>query len=39
VNMDEELSNLIIYEQAYLASSRMITTTQELYKALTEMLG
>ena len=39
VNMDEELSNLIIYEQAYLASARMITTTQELYKALTDMLG
>jgi len=39
VNMDEELSNLIIYEQAYLAASRMITTTQELYKALIEMLG
>ena len=39
VNMDEELSNLIIYEQAYLAASRMITTTNELYKALTEMLG
>ena len=39
VNMDEELSNLIIYEQAYLAASRMITTTQELYKALVEMLG
>lgn len=39
VNMDEELSNLIIYQQAYLASARMITTTQELYKALTEMLG
>ncbi|MCD6073315.1 MAG: flgK [Rhodospirillales bacterium] len=39
VNMDEELANLIIYEQAYLAASRMIATTQELYKALTEMLG
>ena len=39
VNMDEELSNLIIYEQAYLAASRMITTTVELYKALTEMVG
>jgi flagellar hook-associated protein 1 FlgK len=39
VNMDEELSNLIIYEQAYLAASRMITTTNELFKALTQMLG
>ena len=34
VNMDEELSNMIIYEQAYLASARMITTTTELFKEL-----
>ncbi len=39
VNMDEELSNLIIYEQAYLAASRMISVTNELFKNLTDMVG
>ncbi|MAF49844.1 MAG: flagellar hook-associated protein FlgK [Rhodospirillaceae bacterium] len=38
VNMDEELANLIIFEQAYLASARMITVTQELFRSLTDML-
>jgi flagellar hook-associated protein 1 len=38
VNMDEELANLIIFEQAYLAAARMITTTQELFKVLTNMV-
>jgi flagellar hook-associated protein 1 FlgK len=38
VNMDEELANLIIFEQAYLAAARMITTTMELFRALTDML-
>ena len=38
VNMDEELSNLIVYQQAYMASARMISTTQELYKVLTDMV-
>jgi flagellar hook-associated protein FlgK len=36
--MDEELANLIIFEQAYLAAARMITTTMELFRALTDML-
>jgi flagellar hook-associated protein 1 len=39
VNMDEELSNLIIYEEAYLAAARMVTTTQQLFDALIEMVG
>ena len=38
VNMDEELSNLIIFEQAYVAAARLITTTQEMFKVLTEMI-
>jgi flagellar hook-associated protein 1 FlgK len=38
VNMDEELANMIIIEQAYLAAARMITTTQELFKVLTDMV-
>jgi flagellar hook-associated protein 1 len=39
VNMDEELANMIVIEQAYLAAARMITTTQELFKVLTNMVG
>ncbi len=31
VNLDEELSNMIIYQQAYNASARMLTTAQELF--------
>ncbi len=38
VNMDEELANMIIFEQAYLAAARMISTTQELFKVLTNMV-
>ena len=38
VNMDEELSNMIIFEQAYLASARIITVTQDMFKTLTEMV-
>jgi len=38
VNMDQELSNLIIFEQAYMAAARIITTTQELFRVLREMV-
>ena len=38
VNMDEELSNMIIFEQAYLASARIITVTQDMFKTLTDMV-
>jgi len=38
VNMDEELSNMIIFEQAYLAAARVITTTQELFRTLSEIV-
>ena len=38
VNIDEELSNLIIFEQAFLAAARIITTTQELFRVLNEMV-
>jgi flagellar hook-associated protein 1 FlgK len=38
VNMDEEMSNLIVYEQAYMAAARMITTTNELFKALQDIV-
>jgi flagellar hook-associated protein 1 FlgK len=38
VNMDEELANMIIIEQSYLAAARIITTTQNLFKVLNDMM-
>ena len=38
VNMDEELANMIIIEQSFLASARIITTVQELFKILSNMM-
>ena len=38
VNMDEELANMIVIEQSYLASARLITTVQELFKILSNMM-
>ncbi|MFT5438170.1 MAG: flagellar hook-associated protein 1 FlgK [Alphaproteobacteria bacterium] len=37
VNLDEELSRMIILENAYAASARVITTTQNLFEILTAM--
>ncbi|WP_373085534.1 flagellar hook-associated protein FlgK [Sneathiella sp.] len=37
VNMDEELANLIIYQNAYNASARIITTAREMYDILMNM--
>ena len=34
VNLDEELSQLIVYQQAYNAAARLVSTAQELYDAL-----
>ncbi len=34
VNLDEEMSNLIIFEQAYGASARLITVIQRMFDAL-----
>lgn len=34
VNLDEELANLIIFQQAYNAAARLITTTNEMYDSL-----
>jgi flagellar hook-associated protein 1 FlgK len=34
VNMDEELSNLQVYQNAYSASARVITTVDAMYTAL-----
>jgi flagellar hook-associated protein 1 FlgK len=34
VNLDEELSNMIIYQQAYNAAARLVTVAKELYDTL-----
>jgi flagellar hook-associated protein 1 FlgK len=34
VNLDEELSNMMVYQQAYNASARLITVVQQMYDAL-----
>lgn len=34
VNIDQELSDLMLYEQAYSASARVITVIQRMYEAL-----
>jgi flagellar hook-associated protein 1 FlgK len=38
VNLDEEMSNLIIFQQAYSASARVITTIQKMFDALERIL-
>lgn len=38
VNMDEEMANLILYQNAYAASARVITTLSEVMRMLTEMV-
>jgi flagellar hook-associated protein 1 FlgK len=39
VNLDQELVNLTTYQQAYSASARLVTATQDLFTALINMLG
>ena len=34
VNMDEELANLVVYQNAYGAAARVLTSVQELYDSL-----
>ena len=34
VNIDEELANMVVYQNAYNASARMLTTAQELFDTL-----
>jgi len=38
VNMDEELASMIVIEQSYLAASRIISTVQELFQILSNMM-
>ena len=39
VNLDEELANMILFQNAYTASARLITTAQELFDTLIEIAG
>lgn len=39
VNLDEELSNLILFEQAYAASARVISVIQEMFDVLDRTVG
>ncbi|NWG47394.1 MAG: flagellar hook-associated protein FlgK [Alphaproteobacteria bacterium] len=38
VNLDEELASLLVYQQAYNASARMIQAAQELFDTLTQIV-
>jgi len=38
VNLDEELSNMIVYQQSYNAAARVITAAQELMDSLLEIV-
>lgn len=39
VNLDEEMSNLILYQQAFAASARVITVVKEMFDALDRAVG
>ncbi|MFN9113932.1 MAG: flagellar basal body rod C-terminal domain-containing protein, partial [Bacteroidota bacterium] len=39
VNLDEELANTVIYQNAYTASTRVITVVSELFDALLNTFG
>ena len=38
VNLDEELSQLLVYEQTYAASAKIISTTQQLFDILNNLI-
>jgi flagellar hook-associated protein 1 FlgK len=37
VSIDEEMTNLILFQRAFEASSRLVTTSNELYQTLIDM--
>ncbi|OHC76568.1 MAG: flagellar hook-associated protein FlgK [Rhodospirillales bacterium RIFCSPLOWO2_12_FULL_58_28] len=39
VNLDEELANLLVYEQAYSAAARIISVIQSMFDALEQTIG
>lgn len=38
VNLDEELSNMMVYQQAYNASARLMTVVQQMYDTLLDVV-
>ncbi len=38
VNLDEEMSQLLIYQQSYAASAKVISTTQQLLQILNDII-
>ncbi|HBS33587.1 MAG TPA: flagellar hook-associated protein FlgK, partial [Parvularcula sp.] len=38
VNLDEELSNLILYQRAYSANARVIAAVDELWRSLLQIV-
>ena len=38
VNLDEELSQLLVYEQSYAASAKIISTTQQMFEILNNLI-
>jgi flagellar hook-associated protein 1 FlgK len=39
VNMDEELSNMVVYQNAYNASARLVTTAREMFNTLLQLVN
>ncbi|MCG8360931.1 MAG: flagellar hook-associated protein FlgK [Kiloniellales bacterium] len=39
VNVDEELANMIVIQQAYSSSARLVTTVQEMFQVLQQMVS
>ena len=39
VNLDEELSRLVLYQQAYSVSARLVSITNDLFDDLLGMVG
>lgn len=39
VNMDEELSNMVTFQNAYNASARLVTTAREMFNTLLQIVG
>jgi flagellar hook-associated protein 1 FlgK len=39
VNLDEELSDLMLYEQAYSAAARVVKVVQEMFDVLHRAMG
>jgi flagellar hook-associated protein 1 FlgK len=38
VNLDEEMSNLLVFQQTYAASAKVISVTQQLFDILNDII-